>query len=60
MANKVVEYFQESYHELRKVAWPTRKEVFQNTLLVVVISLAVAIFLGILDYLFNLALKNVL
>lgn len=60
MANRISSYFRESYHELKKVAWPTRKEVYQNTLTVIVISLVVAIFLGLLDFVFTWGLENIL
>jgi len=55
--NALVTYIRESKNELKKVRWPTRKEVVANTLVVVVASIAVAAFLGALDYLFNLALE---
>ena len=35
--------------ELKKVTWPTRKETLAATALVVVLSVLVAFFLGILD-----------
>ncbi|MFH0951843.1 MAG: preprotein translocase subunit SecE [Patescibacteria group bacterium] len=60
MANKLLNYLQEARHELKKVAWPTRKEVVQNTIVVVVISLVTAAFLGVLDYFFNLGLSKII
>lgn len=50
--SKITSYFKESVAELRKVTWPTKKETYNYTLLVIAISLGVAIFLGILDYIF--------
>jgi preprotein translocase subunit SecE len=52
--SKISRYFQESLEEMKKVTWPTKKETYTYTVLVIVISLAVAAFLGILDYIFNL------
>ncbi|MFC1663340.1 preprotein translocase subunit SecE [Patescibacteria group bacterium] len=60
MSNKVIDYFKEARHELKKVAWPTRKEVVQSTIMVIVISLIVAAFLGTLDFIFNIGLENIL
>lgn len=57
---RIVSYFKESKDELKKVAWPTRKEVVRNTILVIVISLFVAVFLGVLDIVFNFGLKEIL
>ena len=50
-------YFSESYKELRKVNWPTRKETIRLTVIVIVFSLAIAIFLGLLDIVFSLGLQ---
>jgi preprotein translocase subunit SecE len=51
--NKITSYLQESLAEMKKVTWPTRKETYSYTILVIAISLGVAIFLGILDYIFS-------
>lgn len=51
--SKITNYVRESVAELKKVTWPTKKETYNYTLLVIGISLGVAIFLGLLDYLFT-------
>jgi preprotein translocase subunit SecE len=51
--SKLTTYIHESVAELKKVTWPTKKETYNYTLLVIGISLGVAIFLGVLDYIFN-------
>lgn len=58
--SKISHYFQESLEEMKKVTWPTKKETYNYTLLVIGISLAVAAFLGLLDYTLNLGLKALL
>ena len=58
--SKISRYFQESLEEMKKVTWPTKKETYNYTNLVIVISLAVAAFLGILDYVFNLGFKELI
>jgi preprotein translocase subunit SecE len=58
--SKISRYFQESLEEMKKVTWPTKKETYNYTILVIVISLAVAAFLGILDYVFNLGFKELI
>lgn len=42
---------------MKKVTWPTKKETYNYTILVIGISLAVAVFLGALDFIFNLGLQ---
>jgi preprotein translocase subunit SecE len=57
LANKFVNYVKGSIEEMKKVTWPTKKETQNYTLLVIGISLAVAVFLGALDYIFNWGFK---
>ncbi len=38
---------------MKKVTWPTKKETYNYTVLVIAVSLGMAIFLGILDFLFS-------
>ncbi len=58
--NKLTEYIKGSVEEMKKVTWPTKKETYNYTLLVIGISLAVAAFLGALDYIFNLGLELII
>ena len=55
--NKITTFVKEARMELRKVNWPTREQTIKYTALVVGLSLAVAIFLGALDYLFEYIIK---
>jgi len=50
--NKIKIFFQEVWIEAKKVDWPSRQQTFRYTLLVIGISVAVAAFLGILDFVF--------
>ena len=49
MLEKVNAFFQEVNVELRKVSWPTRQDTAKATVVVVVTSVIVAFFLGIVD-----------
>lgn len=53
MLNKLILFLKESRIELKKVTWPTREEIIRYTMTVVIISAAVAIFLGGLDFVFQ-------
>lgn len=57
---KITDYFKTSKVELKKVVWPTKKDTFRYSLIVIGMSLAVAAFLGILDFVFNLGLERFL
>jgi len=54
---KISSYLSEALKEIKKVSWPTKKETRQYTWLVIGISIATAIYLGGLDYLFNWLLE---
>ncbi|MFA5954572.1 MAG: preprotein translocase subunit SecE [Patescibacteria group bacterium] len=58
--NPIINYFKTSYQELTKVTWPTRKEATKHSLLVIAISLAVAAFFGIVDFLLSRGLELLL
>ncbi|MBU0597598.1 preprotein translocase subunit SecE [Patescibacteria group bacterium] len=60
MANKIAKYVKESKDELKKVVWPSRKDTIKFTLLVIGISFATAVFLGALDFGFNIVVKQVI
>ena len=48
----LVEYIKETRAELRHVSWPTRKQATALTIAVIVLSLLVAAYLGIFDWIF--------
>ena len=47
---KIVSYFRESLVELSKVVWPTRKQVIEMTLAVIVLAVVIGLLLGAFDY----------
>jgi len=51
--NRIQKYIQETIGELRKVTWPTRKEATNLTIIVLVVTLTMGLFLGVLDFLFS-------
>lgn len=53
MVNKVVNYLKHIYLEMRKVSWPTRNELVNSTVVVVVISAIVAVIIFMLDTIFS-------
>jgi preprotein translocase, SecE subunit, bacterial len=50
-------YIKSSVEEMKKVTWPTKKETYNYTVLVILISLGVAAFLGALDFVFSSLLQ---
>lgn len=54
----LIRFLKEVRIEMKKVNWLSRKEVFQYTVLVAVLSIVVGIYLGALDLLFSWALAT--
>jgi preprotein translocase subunit SecE len=50
-------YIRETRGELKHVSWPTRSQALAFTVIVIIISLGLAIFLGVFDYIFRLGLE---
>ncbi len=50
-------YLRESKEEMRKVTWPSKKDTTTYTIVVIVLSIAIAAFFGGLDWLLNLGLE---
>lgn len=48
---KVLDFIRESKAELRKVSWPTKKQVWYSTLVVVALTAVVGLYLGLVDVL---------
>ena len=47
---KVKEYFQGVWGELKKVTWPTNKDVFNHTIIVIISSVVVMLIVAALDF----------
>lgn len=60
MFAKIQNFFKEVWNESHKVDWPNRQATLRYTMIVIGISLAVAVFLGVLDALFMLGLGRFL
>jgi preprotein translocase SecE subunit len=56
--NPVSNYFKGAYSELKKVAWPDRKESVRLTIGVVIYSLAFALFIALVDYIFDIGFER--
>jgi preprotein translocase subunit SecE len=51
--NAIQRYINETIGELRKVNWPSRKEATNLTIVVLIVTLGMGTFLGLLDFLFT-------
>lgn len=55
---KIPIFLKEVASELKKVTWPTKQETARHTLVVIIVCIIVAIFLGGIDYLFTYLLNK--
>ncbi len=58
--SKVNEYFKEIKGELKHVVWPTKNQTIFYTLIVIGLSVLVAYFLGIFDFIFSKGLEKLI
>jgi preprotein translocase subunit SecE len=55
--NRLVRWYRETESELRKVVWPTRRELANLTVIVVAVTIVSGVFLGMIDFFFE---RNIL
>lgn len=55
-----VEFLKEAWQELKKVYWPSRKETYAATLVVIVLVLIMAFYLAMIDFALTRAVQAVL
>jgi preprotein translocase subunit SecE len=51
--NRIVQYVRETWFELRKVSWPTRREAINLTGIVIAVTTFLAIVLGAMDWVYS-------
>ena len=55
---KITTFLKEVRLEMKKVNWPSRQETIRKTLIVIGISVAIAIFLGAIDFILTTLLNR--
>jgi preprotein translocase subunit SecE len=58
ITQKISSFFKEVLVEMKRVSWLSQKDVLRYTLIVLGITIAVAAFLGSLDYIFTSIVKS--
>ncbi len=56
----ILNYFKDVRAELKHVSWPSRTQTILYTVVVMLVSAGVAVYLGLWDYLFSLVLKQLI
>ena len=58
--NRIVKFFKEVKSEMKKVVWPSRKQVVNNTLIVIAVVVIVGVVIAIFDTIFQWGLFELL
>lgn len=58
--NKITRFFKEIKSEIKKVTWPTRKQVVNNTAIVIAVVVIVGVIIAIFDSIFQWGLFELL
>ena len=56
---KIIQFFKESYAELRKVIWPGRDDVISSVKIVIISTVIVALVLGLIDVLLLFGIRAI-
>jgi len=56
---KIKKYLKEVVAELRKATWPTKDELIGSTIVTIVVSCIIAIFIGIVDRLLTWFIQSI-
>ena len=57
---KINEYFKEIKAELKHVVWPSKNQTIFYTVIVIALSVLVAYFLGVFDFIFSQGLQKII
>lgn len=55
---RVPTYLREVWIELNRVNWPTRRELTSSTMVVLLVLVVLAIYLGFFDYIYTIIIKR--
>ena len=58
--NRIVRFFKEVKSEMKKVVWPSRKQVIKNTLIVIASVVIIGVVIWALDMLFSLGIEQII
>jgi len=53
MISKIQKFIGEVFAEMKKVSWTTKRELVDSTLIVILSSFFLGIFVGVIDYAFS-------
>ena len=58
--SKITEYLKETKTELKHVIWPSKSQTLYYTLIVIALSVLIAYYLGVFDFIFSQGLQKII
>lgn len=55
----IARFLRETKTELTKVTWPSKHEVMGSTIVTVVVSLILSLFIGVVDFILNQGIQSI-
>jgi preprotein translocase subunit SecE len=59
MKEKIITFFNDVYKEMGKVTWPTKQELRESTVVVLVVCLLISVFVYLVDTVVSKALQGI-
>jgi preprotein translocase subunit SecE len=56
---RVTEFFEEAWQELKKVHWPSRKETYAATAVVIIVVVLISVYLAVVDLALTKAIQAI-
>jgi len=60
MFEKIKQFLKEFRIEMKKVSWPSRKEIIASTWVVLIVVIVMSFYLGLADFVFSKLLRIIL
>ncbi|MGA3288324.1 MAG: preprotein translocase subunit SecE [Bacteroidota bacterium] len=60
MKEKIINFFKDVVKEMDKVTWPSREELMEQTKIVIIVTLIIAVFAWVVDFAVSEVLKAIL
>jgi preprotein translocase subunit SecE len=60
MFDKIKKFFNDVYVEMQKVAWPSKEELIGSTTVVIIMSVTMAVFIGVVDRALNFIVNTLI
>jgi preprotein translocase subunit SecE len=56
---KIIKFLKETRTEMTKITWPTKDEIIGSTIVTVVVSIVVSIFIGAVDFILDKGVRAI-